>query len=307
MTMGFWPARLWRGVFTAGLGVSLSLSASGCASSEYAGISLEPGTASADLQVLARRAQAGDKYAQLALGVRYEEGRGVPRDLAKSKTLYARAASDSDGTLWVYSPGNGKAKGRVVPIDSGPRQAGLSEAKSRLSRLTAPAGTRAISDIAFGGDGPVPNSVRADRLAANSSTPSRLSQDVPIEPQDLPLGSREEGDSLLRACRSKPELDSRAFSASGPFEFGYCQGYIRSKLYRLSSEKLAEIEVRRRHLQGDIPVFGSDITLDILNILRSSQFGDGGFDGFKRYYSGPFTAEKVLDYVINNLLYTEPR
>ncbi|WCM25843.1 SEL1-like repeat protein [Sphingomonas sp. QA11] len=127
---------MYRGLITASLPVCAIVGTSGCVSSEYAGISLRPGATSADIQALARRAQAGDKYAQLALGVRYEEGRGVPRDLAKAKILYARAASDSGGTLWVYSPAVGAAtKGRVIPVSSGPRRAGLDEAKLRLKHL----------------------------------------------------------------------------------------------------------------------------------------------------------------------------
>jgi hypothetical protein len=54
--------------------------ATACASSNYMGISLAPGAAPTDVQHLAARAQAGDKQAQLELGERFEEGRGVPTD-----------------------------------------------------------------------------------------------------------------------------------------------------------------------------------------------------------------------------------
>lgn len=42
-------------------------------------------------------------------------------------------ASDSGGTIWVYSPpvGNG-IKGRTIPVNSGPKRVGLAEAKKRL-------------------------------------------------------------------------------------------------------------------------------------------------------------------------------
>jgi hypothetical protein len=89
-----------------------------------------------EMRTLARRAQAGDKHAQLELGIRYEEGRGVERDLGRARKFYRAAASDSGGTKWIYSPsvGNG-SKGRVIPVHTGPAQAGLTEAKVRLERL----------------------------------------------------------------------------------------------------------------------------------------------------------------------------
>ena len=94
------------------------------------------GLTSMDLAALARRANAGDKRAQLDLGVRFEEGIGMERDPAKARKLYAQAATTSGGTIWVYSPpvGNGTS-GRVIPVDRGPRQPGLAEAKQRLVTL----------------------------------------------------------------------------------------------------------------------------------------------------------------------------
>lgn len=85
------------------------------------------------LPQLASEAQGGSKEAQLELGIRFEEGRGVERDLGKAKKLYAKAASDSGGPIWVYSPavGNG-TKGRVIAVNSGPKRSGLVEAKRRL-------------------------------------------------------------------------------------------------------------------------------------------------------------------------------
>jgi hypothetical protein len=107
-----------------------------CAPDSYMAISLVPGQVSAEVQDLARRAQVGDKQAQLDLGIRFEEGIGVPQDKAQAKKLYAQAAADSGGTIWVYvpSPGNG-APGRVLPVDTGTRQAGLEAAKARLQAL----------------------------------------------------------------------------------------------------------------------------------------------------------------------------
>ncbi len=111
------------------------MATSACATSSYMGIALTPGASDDELQSLASRARARDKQAQLELGIRFEEGRGVPVDRGRARTLFLRAATDSGGTMWLYmpSPGNG-AKGRVVPVDTGPSQAGLDEAKRRLKQ-----------------------------------------------------------------------------------------------------------------------------------------------------------------------------
>jgi hypothetical protein len=121
---------------TAAAFVCTAFGLSACASNSYAGIPLTAGAADPELQALARRAETGDKRAQLELGIRYEEGRGVPRNLQRAEDLYRKAAADSGGTLWVYSPPVGEnGKGRVIPVDRGPRQVGLAEAKRRLERL----------------------------------------------------------------------------------------------------------------------------------------------------------------------------
>jgi len=117
-----------------------ALALAGCAApSSYMGIDVGATSVAAerpDLQSLASRARAGDKQAQLELGIRFEEGRGVERDLKKARKLYAKAAASSGGRIWVYSPpvGNGTS-GRVIPVNAGPRQHGLAEAKRRLEGL----------------------------------------------------------------------------------------------------------------------------------------------------------------------------
>jgi hypothetical protein len=100
------------------------------------GIGFATGAASTELQALAMRAQAGDKLAQLDLGIAYEEGRGVSVDLRKARTLYRLASADTGGTTWVYVPGTRKGEaGWVAPVDLGVRQSGLRKAKERLKRL----------------------------------------------------------------------------------------------------------------------------------------------------------------------------
>ena len=122
--------RLLLGAVTGAAIITLQACA---APSSYMGISLVAGAADPELQQLAYRAQAGDKQAQLELGIRFEEGRGVPVDAKRAMGLYRMAASDSGGTMWVYTPPVGnETKGRVMPINTGPRLPGLEEASRRL-------------------------------------------------------------------------------------------------------------------------------------------------------------------------------
>jgi hypothetical protein len=116
--------------------LAAALLTSACASRSYMGVSLKPGGADPAVQALAARASAGDKQAQLDLGIRFEEGAGVARDLTTAKKLYRQAASDSGGTIWVYTPpvGNGTS-GRVIAVQSGTKQYGLTEAQRRLGAL----------------------------------------------------------------------------------------------------------------------------------------------------------------------------
>jgi hypothetical protein len=115
--------------------VAICAVATACASSNYMGISLAPGAAPTDVQRLAAGAQAGDKHAQLELGERFEAGQGVPADRSRAIRLYRMAASDSGGTLWVYSPSpGGGAPARVIAIDRGLEKSGLPEARDRFLR-----------------------------------------------------------------------------------------------------------------------------------------------------------------------------
>ena len=79
------------------------------------------------------RAQAGDKQAQYELGLRFARGDGVPRDCERARKLFRQAATNSGGTLWVYSPPVTKGgQGRVIPVDRGPVQPGLPAAQQAL-------------------------------------------------------------------------------------------------------------------------------------------------------------------------------
>lgn len=120
------------------ISATLVLLLSACVNNtSYMGIPLTAGKAAPVIRELAIRARRGDKQAQLELGIRFEEGNGLPVNFSRAKSLYRIAASDSGRGMWVYvpSPGNG-AKAQIMPIDRGPKQSGHDEAKRRLSALT---------------------------------------------------------------------------------------------------------------------------------------------------------------------------
>jgi hypothetical protein len=114
------------------LGLSLGLTA--CASRSER-ISLGAEAADSELQTLARRAEAGDKRAQLELGIRFEEGRGLPVDRERAAFFYRLAARATGGTKWTHAPDVKGVKGSPQRVYLGPRQPGLPEAKERLERL----------------------------------------------------------------------------------------------------------------------------------------------------------------------------
>ncbi len=102
---------------------------------QYMGIDLASEFVLRDIRSLAQRAQAGDKQAQLELGIAFEQGRGVPRDLEAARSLYKLAASDSGGPIWVYVPGVNGSAGRVMQVGDTPFQVGLAAAAERLEAL----------------------------------------------------------------------------------------------------------------------------------------------------------------------------
>ena len=128
--------RIKRTGLTAGLALCVAFLSSGCISTPYAGVLQKLNEADPELRSLVQRAQAGNKYAQLELGIRYEEGRGVVVSLAKAKSLYELAATDSKTTRQIYMPSTNKASGgQVISPGIGFKVTGLTEAKTRLARI----------------------------------------------------------------------------------------------------------------------------------------------------------------------------
>lgn len=101
----------------------------------YAGISLTADNPDEPLRALARRAAAGDKHAQLALGIRFETGDGVPVDLRRAERLYRSAVATSGDEREVYYPSVFmKTPGKLLRRHDSPRF-GLPEAQTRLDAL----------------------------------------------------------------------------------------------------------------------------------------------------------------------------
>jgi hypothetical protein len=113
-----------------GLPLLLSVLLTGCATGRNCNM------LTGEVERLRCEASTGDKQAQLALGIRYETGDGVARDLDRAEQLYARAARTEARPRYVYSPPVGKeGQGRVIPVSSAGVRPGLPEAARRLDAL----------------------------------------------------------------------------------------------------------------------------------------------------------------------------
>jgi TPR repeat protein len=119
----------------AGAALGAALVACSTAPERYQGISLSADNGDRAVQALARRAAAGDKRAQLALGIRFETGDGVPVDLRRAARLYRLAATTTGDVRDVYFPSvRMKTPGRLLRTYETPRF-GLPEAQERLEAL----------------------------------------------------------------------------------------------------------------------------------------------------------------------------
>jgi hypothetical protein len=129
----------WQMITAAGMLIALG-SCSGFAPQPCPQITAVTAAGSpAEIAALQCAAGRGSKSAQLALGIRYEEGTGVPKDYWKAAKLYRQAATSTPNTTYVYSPPVGKEKvGRVIPVNIGTAEPGLAEAAFRLARLQRP-------------------------------------------------------------------------------------------------------------------------------------------------------------------------
>ncbi|WP_375291537.1 hypothetical protein [Qipengyuania sp.] len=115
--------------------MTVATSFGACASQRYAGLDLRPGAAPADIQQLARVTQSGSKQAQLDLGIRLQEGRGIPVDHGKAARPFARVATDSAENRMLFVPAAGSLRSTILPIRQGTKITRSAEARARLQTL----------------------------------------------------------------------------------------------------------------------------------------------------------------------------
>ncbi len=113
----------------------ISIPTMGCAQSDYYGISLKPvaDIQPTKIQSLASRAKSGDRQAQLELGVYFEWGYRVPRNINIARQLYKSAATEKRVKQTIFIPDGDIIKSET--IDTGKISQGLAEAKTRLEAL----------------------------------------------------------------------------------------------------------------------------------------------------------------------------
>jgi uncharacterized protein len=95
--------------------VTMGVVAGGCRKSDTAGTTAPVDSAISELRA---RAEGGDAAAQHKLGVAYNAGEGVPRDLAQAVAWYRKAAEQGHPTA-QYNLGAMYASGRGVKQDLG--------------------------------------------------------------------------------------------------------------------------------------------------------------------------------------------
>ena len=74
--------------------------------------------------------------AKLELGICFEEGKDVEKQIGIARMLYQQAAAAETETLWIYSPPLDRSKvGRMIAVRNWRTGGGLLEAKKRYQEL----------------------------------------------------------------------------------------------------------------------------------------------------------------------------
>lgn len=84
---------------------------------------LDSETADPQIRKLVRRAAKGDRSARLELGLRLQEGRGLPRDPGGACALFSSRPSARNREVWLYTPSTRSVQryeretGPATPVD----------------------------------------------------------------------------------------------------------------------------------------------------------------------------------------------
>lgn len=114
--------------------VTVALWLSACMDSSYRLAAYTNINASPEVLELIKLARSGDKRAQLELGVRFEEGDGVPISLDQAIRFYRYAANDTGGIRPIFVPGRGLA---ATIVSSGRRVSAEAAARARVRQAIA--------------------------------------------------------------------------------------------------------------------------------------------------------------------------
>lgn len=158
----------------------------GCASTQYMGISFRPGAADPAVQALAAKAQGGDKQSQYELG-RWFEGSTDPDGRKKAIMLYRISATPRGGARLLYLPGASGVTTSVV--STGPLINANESAKIRLRQLSMsakPDGSQEYSDTDVSREESwVKFKVKASELTSSEELDSAACVDFRYELEDL--------------------------------------------------------------------------------------------------------------------------
>jgi len=111
---------------------------SGCSSLAGLGRNCHQDELPGDLQATLDNSCRGNKQASLEIGQYYERLATKEENkqyYKKAVSFYKLAAASSSGQTYIYVPGAGKVASYTMPVTTGPRTYGLTEAQYRLGLL----------------------------------------------------------------------------------------------------------------------------------------------------------------------------
>lgn len=95
-----------------------------------------------DVKALEKKAAAGDAEAQIALGLAYDQGKGVEQDRRKAAEWYGKAAAQGSaeaqfnlGTMYDYGVGVKKDPAKAVELFAKAAEQGMADAQFNLANM----------------------------------------------------------------------------------------------------------------------------------------------------------------------------